>query len=188
MPTPCPGGFCDNRLRRTSSAGDSGNAQTIARNQQGAWTVRTDCQIVLLGSIATPKYTKPLLEIFANELFFPAEFVGRGDMSRGGLMLRQVSAVVQLNYVPVAKAQRYGSKPPDFSSFWIAPLAQLELTCHQSAIAPTAAPKEGSDLLSVTHPSVISSLGLDSQISKMESTCVILNISRTCLVGLMSLR
>jgi len=72
----------------------------------------TDCQIVLLGSIATPKYTKPLLEIFGERLFFPTEFVGRGDMSRGGLMLRRVSAGVQFNYVPVVKAQRHGPKPP----------------------------------------------------------------------------
>src|SRR5207249_5051373 len=43
----------------------------------------TDCQIVLLGSIATPKYVDPLLEIFGERLFFPAEFAGRGDMSRG---------------------------------------------------------------------------------------------------------
>jgi hypothetical protein len=70
------------------------------------------CQIILLGSIATPKYTKPLLEIFGERLFFPAEFVGRGDMSRGGLMLRHVSAGVQLNYVPVAEAKRHGAKPP----------------------------------------------------------------------------
>src|SRR5437660_11190735 len=40
----------------------------------------TDCQIVLLGSIATPKYVDPLLEIFGERLLFPAEFAGRGDM------------------------------------------------------------------------------------------------------------
>jgi hypothetical protein len=72
----------------------------------------TDCQIVLLGSIATPKYVDPLLEIFGERLFFPAEFAGRGDMSRGGLMLRCVSAGVQLTYVPFASAARHGSKPP----------------------------------------------------------------------------
>src|SRR5437667_7675145 len=43
----------------------------------------TGCQIVLLGSIATPKYVAPLLEIFGKRLFFPAEFAGRGDMSPG---------------------------------------------------------------------------------------------------------
>jgi hypothetical protein len=74
--------------------------------------VGTDCQVVLLGSIATPKYVQPLLESFGEQLFFPAEFVGRGDMSRGGLMLRCVSAGVQLTYVPLARAARHGSRPP----------------------------------------------------------------------------
>jgi hypothetical protein len=70
------------------------------------------CQVVLLGSIATPKYTDPLLEVFGDRLFFPAEFIGRGDMSRGGLMLRCVQAGVPLTYVPVRNAQRHGPKPP----------------------------------------------------------------------------
>ena len=76
----------------------------------------TDCQIVLLGSIATPKYVDPLLEIFGERLFFPAEFAGRGDMSRGGLMLRCVSAGVQLTYVPLASAARHGPKPPKLAA------------------------------------------------------------------------
>src|SRR5438309_7152319 len=77
----------------------------------------TGCQIVLLGSIATPKYVDPPLEIFGERLFFPAEFVGRGDMSRGGPMLRCVSASVQLTYLPWASVARYGRKPPKFASF-----------------------------------------------------------------------
>jgi hypothetical protein len=70
------------------------------------------CEVVLLGSIATPKYVEPLLEIFGERLLFPAEFVGRGDMSRGGLMLRSARAGEQLTYVPVATAVRHGPKPP----------------------------------------------------------------------------
>ena len=89
----------------------------------------------------------------------PAEFVGRGDMRRERLMLRHVSADVQPNYVPVAKTQRHGPGPR--SELLGSCVAQIELTSHQSAIAPTPPPKEGADLLlSVTHPSVISSLGL----------------------------
>src|SRR5438552_2421090 len=72
--------------------------------------------IVLLGSIATPKYVDPLLEIFGERLLFPAEFAGRGDMSRGGLMLRCVSAGVQLTYVPLASAARHGPKPPKLAA------------------------------------------------------------------------
>jgi hypothetical protein len=72
----------------------------------------TECQIVLLGSVATPKYVEPLLEVFGEQLLFPAEFVGRGDMSRGGLMLRCVERGRQLTYVPVGGAARHGSRPP----------------------------------------------------------------------------
>jgi hypothetical protein len=71
-----------------------------------------DCQIILLGSVATPKYVEPLLEILGQRLLFPAEFVGRGDMSRGGLMLRCVSLGMELTYIPVATAVRHGPRPP----------------------------------------------------------------------------
>ncbi len=70
------------------------------------------CEVVLLGSIATPKYVEPLMEIFGERLLFPIEFVGRGDMSRGGLMLRSARSGEQLTYVPVASAVRHGPKPP----------------------------------------------------------------------------
>ena len=70
------------------------------------------CEIVLLGSIASPKYVEPLLPILGKRLLFPAEFVGRGDMSRGGLMLRHARAGIQLNYIPVAAAVRRGTRPP----------------------------------------------------------------------------
>lgn len=79
----------------------------LLRDHMGA-----NCQVILLGSIATPKYVEPLLGIFAERLMFPAEFVGRGDMSRGGLMLRCVREEVQLTYVPVAGALRHGVRPP----------------------------------------------------------------------------
>jgi hypothetical protein len=69
------------------------------------------CEVVLLGSVATPKYVEPLLKIFGERLLFPAEFAGRGDMSRGGLMLRCVRSSQQLTYVPVATAQRHGARP-----------------------------------------------------------------------------
>jgi hypothetical protein len=75
-------------------------------------TISPDCQIVLLGSIATPKYLEPLLDIFGSRLLFPSEFVGRGDMSRGGLMLRCVRDGVELDYIPACSAVRRGRRPP----------------------------------------------------------------------------
>jgi hypothetical protein len=73
--------------------------------------VGADCEVVLLGSVATPKYVEPLLAIFGQRLVFPSEFVGRGDMSRGGLMLRCVREGTELNYVSLLTAERHGRKP-----------------------------------------------------------------------------
>lgn len=70
------------------------------------------CEIVLLGSIATSKYIEPLLNIFDQRLLFPSTFVGRGDMSRGGLMLRSAREAVELTYEPVCSAIRHGTRPP----------------------------------------------------------------------------
>ena len=67
---------------------------------------------ILLGSIATRKYVDVLLSAFTQELLFPAEFVGRGDMSRGGLLLRAVDANLELGYVPVRGATLRGARPP----------------------------------------------------------------------------
>lgn len=69
-------------------------------------------EVVLLGSVATGKYVDVLLDVFGDRLCFPADFVGRGDMSRGGLMLRCVDAHEELKYIPVAGAIRKGSRPP----------------------------------------------------------------------------
>jgi hypothetical protein len=105
------------RLRQISTGAiDLGNSQyrqPLVRDAQNLFKlVGSNCEIILLGSVATDKYTKPLLEIFGEKLFFPAEFIGRGDMSRGGLMLRCVSADAQLSYVPVANATLHGSRLP----------------------------------------------------------------------------
>ena len=67
---------------------------------------------VLLGSIASGKYVDPLLEVFGSDLLFPRQFVGRGDMSRGGLMLRCVTAGLELDDTPIAGAVRHGQRPP----------------------------------------------------------------------------
>lgn len=95
------------------------------------------CQIILLGSIATPKYVEPLLGVFAHRLLFPAEFVGRGDMSRGGLMLRCARAGSQLTYVPVATAVRHGAKPPKLPKLPRSAGIQMK-TVPVKATAPTA--------------------------------------------------
>ena len=71
-----------------------------------------DAVAVLLGSIATNKYVAPLMRVFGDRLVFPRDFIGRGDMSRGGLLLRYAAAAKELEYIPVATAVRHGKRPP----------------------------------------------------------------------------
>jgi len=81
-----------------------------ARLRQG---IAAEDRVVLLGSVATDKYVGPLLDVFGDRLLFPATFAGRGDMSRGGLLLRCARTGVQLDCVPVRGAVRHGPKPPN---------------------------------------------------------------------------
>jgi hypothetical protein len=71
-----------------------------------------DLEVVLLGSVATGKYVDVLLETIGERLLFPREFVGRGDMSRGALLLRAAREGKELTYEPVAGAVRRGRRPP----------------------------------------------------------------------------
>ncbi|HEX2249076.1 MAG TPA: hypothetical protein VHH32_01930 [Gemmatimonadales bacterium] len=69
-------------------------------------------EIVLLGSVATGKYVDVLLDVMGERLLFPVEFVGRGDMSRGALLLRAAEEGRELAYAPVAGSVRRGHRPP----------------------------------------------------------------------------
>ncbi len=71
------------------------------------------CEVVLLGSIATDKYCQPLLTVFGSRLLFPRDFIGRGDMSRGGLLLRAARSKKELEYVSLQSVEkRSGQRPP----------------------------------------------------------------------------
>lgn len=77
-----------------------------------AASIAMSCEAVFLGSVATSKYLGILHEAFRERLRFPVDFVGRGDMSRGGLMLRCVEKGEELTYVELAGAARHGPRPP----------------------------------------------------------------------------
>jgi hypothetical protein len=71
-----------------------------------------DAQVVLLGSIATGKYVDVLKKSLGPRLHFPIDFVGRGDMSRGGLMRRCAAAGVELAYTALGSdVVRHGARP-----------------------------------------------------------------------------
>ena len=80
--------------------------------RQLAMKLPAQTEVILLGSIATGKYVDVLLANFGERLRFPTEFVGRGDMSRGGLMLRCAADHQELSYAPVAGAIVNGKRPP----------------------------------------------------------------------------
>ena len=77
-----------------------------------AAAIAPDMRVVLLGSIATGKYADLLVDVLGERLVFPTEFVGRGDMSRGGLLLRCVREGRELEYQSVLGAVRHGKRPP----------------------------------------------------------------------------
>jgi hypothetical protein len=87
--------------------------QPLARDaRQLAKKLPPTFDVILLGSIATKKYVDVLLEHFRERLRFPADFVGRGDMSRGGMMLRSAADREELSYIAVAGAILKGKRPP----------------------------------------------------------------------------
>lgn len=105
----------DDLLEMTATNVDAENPryriplELAARALQEKFGVQAN--VVLLGSIASPKYVEPLQQIFGERLLFPAEFVGRGDMSRGGLLLRHAEQGSELRYIPVCSAILRGPRP-----------------------------------------------------------------------------
>ncbi len=84
----------------------------LERDAAALESAAPDAQVILLGSVATGKYVDVLSDIFGPRLLFPEEFAGRGDMSRGGLMLRCVDDGKELTYVTIVGAKRRGQRPP----------------------------------------------------------------------------
>jgi hypothetical protein len=82
-----------------------------ARRLERELRASPECEVVLLGSVASGKYVELLSEVFGARLRFPGEFVGRGDMSRGGLLLRCIADRAELGYLPAAGALRHGARP-----------------------------------------------------------------------------
>lgn len=75
--------------------------------------IAADARVVLLGSVASGKYVDILLPILGDRLRYPIDFIGRGDMSRGGLMLRSAASGIELEYQPLETGVRpRGRRPP----------------------------------------------------------------------------
>jgi len=94
-------------------AGDRRFREPLERDARAlAAALGASDEVVLLGSVASDKYVTPLVAMLGLRLLFPPAFVGRGDLSRGGLMLRAARAGEELEYRPVEGAVRHGPRPP----------------------------------------------------------------------------
>jgi len=87
-------------------------SQPLARDAAALCAALGPARAVLLGSVATDKYADILSAALGPRLVFPHSFVGRGDMSRGGLLLRAVDEGRELEYVSLQGAVRRGVRPP----------------------------------------------------------------------------
>lgn len=91
--------------------------------------IGANAQVVLLGSVASGKYVDILLPIFGDRLRYPVSFIGRGDMSRGGLLLRSAASGIELEYEPLTAGVRpRGPRPPKLD-----PLTRVKVSLrHES--------------------------------------------------------
>jgi len=99
----------------------------------------TDCEVILLGSIASRKYLNLLTPIFGSRLRVPVDFIGRGDMSRGGLLLRSVRENRELSYIEVAALNESpnGKRPSSF----ISRSRQVENCKRRTGVGPRHLPQ-----------------------------------------------
>jgi hypothetical protein len=98
-------------LHRISATSiDAGNSEYRLPLDSHLWHLRNsvgpDVDIILLGSVATPKYITPIREVFGERLLFPRDFLGVGDMSRGGILLRCCEQGTELSYLSVLSAEQ----------------------------------------------------------------------------------
>jgi hypothetical protein len=97
---------------RVEISESSGRFRRALARDAARLAATTTGPVVLLGSVASAKYIDVLTGRLGDRLFFPRDFVGRGDMSRGGLMLRSVYERRELEYMPVRGMVHRGSRPP----------------------------------------------------------------------------
>jgi hypothetical protein len=101
--------------------------------------IGTGAQVVLLGSVASGKYVDVLLPILGDRLRYPTAFIGRGDMSRGGLMLRSAASGVELAYDALTAGVRpRGPRPPKLD-----PLTRVAVSLDDESTGPRGDPHHG---------------------------------------------
>jgi hypothetical protein len=94
--------------------------------------IGADSQVVLLGSVASGKYVDVLLPVLGDRLRYPISFIGRGDMSRGGLLLRSAASGEELEYQALTAGVRpRGPRPPKLD-----PLTRVAVSLGNESFRP----------------------------------------------------
>lgn len=96
------------------ASGDARYLEPLERDLHALATrLPATARVVLLGSVASGKYVDILTRCLETRLHFPPAFVGRGDMSRGGLLLRHAASGIELEYAALEPGvRRRGPRPP----------------------------------------------------------------------------
>ena len=101
--------------------------------------ISADGQVVLLGSVASGKYVDVLLPVLGDRLRYPLSFIGRGDMSRGGLLLRSAANGEELEYQALTAGVRpRGPRPPKLD-----PLTRVAVSLGNESHRHTRSPDHG---------------------------------------------
>ena len=103
-----------NRCSGSIGSGDERYRTPLERDVEAlAAALPEHGRVVLLGSVATGKYVELLARLLGARLHYPPAFIGRGDMSRGGLLLRHAREGTELEYRVLHRdAPRHGPRPP----------------------------------------------------------------------------
>ena len=70
----------------------------------------SETDFVLLGSVASDRYAELLVSVLGTRLLYPVDFVDRGDMNRGALMLGAARSGKELQYQSLAVTVRRASR------------------------------------------------------------------------------
>jgi hypothetical protein len=118
--------------------------------------------VVLLGSVASGKYVDVLLPIFGERLRYPVSFIGRGDMSRGGLLLRSAASGEELEYGPLTAGVRpRGPRPPKLDPLTRVP-AQVAVSLGHEARGGLGPSRRGVVELGLSAAGTARAEGLDA--------------------------
>ncbi len=94
------------RVRRIRTVGVDVRRRAYREPLAGQAAALAAERVVLLGSLATGKYLDVLVPALGERLWYPALFLGMGDMKRGSVLLKAAASDRHLDYAPASRLPR----------------------------------------------------------------------------------